>query len=591
MEVFKNKKLFVALILAVAVGLFVRAWKINTLPYPPSGDELAFGYYGWSLLNFGTDEYGNKLPMYFPSIGDYKYPVLAYLNTLPAAIFGLSDITIRFWSLAAGVGIIVLAAMTAEVAFSSGMVGVAAAWMVSLNPWSVALSRASYESNVAVMLASIFLLVFWKFLKGKGGDQRKYLIASMVLFLLTIFCYSATRVFFAAFLSLTFLATFINKDWRKWTKPVGVVLLLVMLLSFLSFIPWESRSRAGAVTITNLRHEEKNRLEELYVEAGISPIHLPPRVTWFFHNKWRVVMFSFLKEYTTYFSPRFLFFSGQPSNEAIPEMGVLLLVQILLFPVGLLMIIRKMERFEVAMVVAWLLSAPLAASLTPDGPNMVRSAMMIPAIAMISGYGLVQVINLNKSRAYKGLAWTALGVGTLWSSLFFLNQLLVQKPVSAPWTTHQGTKEMVKDVYQMRNDYKAVAIGEDNYIAFLYYNQITPKEFLSRSTILEKSDKIQWDRVERLDNIHFKMPFECPKTGKAGVLYVCRGMNIAQNAKIIKVYRFLDGIPHYTLLTFVPYKEIDGKPLPGLPDRLNYIPDRDSKYPTGIIPDSEPSYW
>src|SRR3989344_7019416 len=99
----RNHLILSVLLLAIFMGVVFRLWKFTSLPFPPNGDEVAFAYYGWSILNFQTDEYGNFLPVYFPSIGDYKYPTFAYLNTIPAAIFGLNEITVRFWSLLFGI--------------------------------------------------------------------------------------------------------------------------------------------------------------------------------------------------------------------------------------------------------------------------------------------------------------------------------------------------------------------------------------------------------------------------------------------------------------------------------------------------------
>lgn len=580
MVIFRNKRALVILILAVVVGFLVRAWKINTFPFPPSGDELAFGYYGWSLLTTGGDEYGNKLPLYFPSIGDYKYPTLAYLNTLPALLFGLSDITVRFWSLMAGVGLIVLVAVIGELVLGSVGAGLAAAWMVALNPWSTIMSRASYESNVAVTLAALWLVAFWK---------KKWKL-SLAFFILAIYCYSATRIFFGALLTLLLVFSLINKEWTKWRKILAVYLAVTTVITALSFIPWESRARAQGVVATELNAKEVDRLEQLYVGAGISPIKLPPRVTWFFHNKWRVIGFNFLKEYISYYTPGYMFFYGGPNNEALPDVGVLLLAQLLFLPLGLLTL-NKSKGMGAGVVIAWVLAAPAASALTTNGPNMIRSAMMIPPLALISGWGLYQIFSFNRSRLYLTVASGAVILSVTWSGLFFLNQLLVQKPVEAPWKSHQGTKEMVLDVWKARKDYKAVAIGEDNYIAFLYYNKISSKEFLATAKIRPEARENQWDRVDSLDNIKFKMPYECPMSGKANVLYVCRGLQIPQNAKIIKVYRFLDGLPHYTTLTFVPYAQVDKEGRDELPSRLDYMVDRDGRFTSGIIPDSETELW
>ncbi len=85
----------------VAIFLFAlafRLYNIAKVPYALDGDEAAFGYYGYSVLNNLSDEYGKKLPLYFSSIGDYKYPVYAYLTSIPVLLFGLSEVYARFIS-------------------------------------------------------------------------------------------------------------------------------------------------------------------------------------------------------------------------------------------------------------------------------------------------------------------------------------------------------------------------------------------------------------------------------------------------------------------------------------------------------------
>lgn len=42
-----NKNVVIVLLaLAIIIGALVGTWKITALPFPPNGDELAFGYYG-----------------------------------------------------------------------------------------------------------------------------------------------------------------------------------------------------------------------------------------------------------------------------------------------------------------------------------------------------------------------------------------------------------------------------------------------------------------------------------------------------------------------------------------------------------------
>src|SRR3989344_6870864 len=118
------------ILLIVILGIVLRFVKIGEIPYGFDGDEAAFGYYGYSLLTNLSDEYGNKLPLYFPSIGDYKYPVYAYLTTLPVAFFGLTEFSARFISALSGILLIVIVYFLTKRLFSSEKVSLAASFLV-----------------------------------------------------------------------------------------------------------------------------------------------------------------------------------------------------------------------------------------------------------------------------------------------------------------------------------------------------------------------------------------------------------------------------------------------------------------------------
>lgn len=88
------------------------------------------------------------------------------------------------------------------------------------------------------------------------------------------------------------------------------------------------------------------------------------------------------------------------------------------------------------------------------------------------------------------------------------------------------------------------------------------------------------------------MPFDCPKGGKLNVLYVCSGPNIPQNSKVLKIIRYLDKVPAYTLIEFYPLSQMP-KNSPQLPEGLKYMVDVEKSPSTvdGIIPDSSENLW
>lgn len=571
------------LALAIFVGIFFRTWRITTLPFPPSGDELAFGYYGWSLLHFGTDEYGNYFPFYFPSIGDYKYPVLAYLNILPAIFFGLSEITVRFWSVISGIALIPLIFILSRLIFKSNIAALASAWLVALSPWSLSLSRYGYENNVAVTLTTIAIILLLK---------RHFLPISFVLFLISIFTYGTQKVFIPLFLlSLLIYSLFRNSSLSPLKNILLKFFIILTVISAVSLIPWQSRGRASGELYSNLSPQETNQLDELKIEAGISPISIPVKLTQAFHNKVRIAGLSFLKRYANHFSPNFLLFEGEAGAvEKIPNTGQLLFIEILLLPIGLMTIKKRGSLIPIL----WLICAPVASALTIGEPHINRASIMIPPLALISGFGFNQIFQFLKSKKIKIILLPLFLFAFIYSSAFTFDQLFVHKSVNKPWIREQVNKLMVEDVYKLKDKYKAVVISktDNEYMFFLFYKQITPKEFIANSDINAESKTDQWKRVNRMFNIYFKMPYDCPKSGKINVLYVCTGPNIPQNAKVIKVIRYLDKVPAYSYVEFYPISKMPGT-LPVLPEGLKYMVDIEkSPYsPDGIIPDSSDKLW
>ena len=152
-------------------------------------------------------------------------------------------------------------------------------------------------------------------------------------------------------------------------------------------------------------------------------------------------------------------------------------------------------------------------------------------------------------------------------------------------------EKLTKSIWELKDNYKAVAAGGDDYIFFLFYGKISPGDFQKRSDIIPSS-QAKWDRVRRLDNIYFKMPFKCPMGGKLNVLYVCEGVEIPQNSKVIRAIYYPDGVPAYSLIEFYPESQMPPKEkLPPPPDKFQYMVDIEHNYPDGIIPDSSESLW
>lgn len=587
-----RKRIKILLIVALCVGFFLRFWRLTSLPYPPDGDEVAFGYYGWSLLHFGADEYGKILPLNFSSIGDFKYPGLAYFNMIPAALFGLSDVTTRFISATSGVALITIVFYFSRLLFASEFLAVTSSWFVALSPWGIIESRLGYESMVATFLVTTGLFLFYKLIRGwKPKRLNLVWLGVFILFILAAFTYAAPRFFLPAFLFLIMIASFIKiTPFVKEKRKILFMFLGVSFVIALSLIPLTGRGRAGEDFRKGISTEDRSRLELLYIGAGTSPIRIHPRITWFFHNKYRVAVFDFVERYLEHFSPKFLFFEGEASLQRVPDMGVLLFAQLPLLFFGLLYLLKEDKNHSGKIILAWLLLAPIPSAMTAEAAAINRASLMIVPISILSAFGLFTLRKLLPS-VLKKIVTVLVYVGVIFSSLYFANQIFIQKPLDRPWYKQAVNRALTKEILSLKGNYEAVVTSDDDYIFFLFYGKIPPKNFLADSD-LEQNKPVKWERVNRWSNIYFKMPYQCPKSGKLKVLYVCAGGDVPQNSKIIKTIYYSDGIPAYSLIEFYPLSQMPS-PLPALSENLHYMVDieKSREYPDGIIPNDFPSFW
>jgi len=566
------------------VSLILRFYKITSIPDSFDGDEAAFGYYGYSLGKEGTDEYGKKFPIYFESIGDYKYPVYAYLTILPVKIFGLNEFSSRFWSAFSGSLLIIVVFFLSFLIWKNKNIALFSSFSLAISPWHILFSRGTYEANLAVFFVATGFLFLILYIKKETNISK--LVISLAFFLLAIYTYSAQRAFIC--LMLFFLVIFLWREKHKKRKIITCISSFFILIVFISSFPWQSRARAESIGIFKV--ERKYLIDQDIQDDGIAfPGKGSLLVTRIFHNKYNYLILDFLSRYFSHFDPNFLFVYGdklRPEN-SIPSFGLLYLIEAPFLILGLLNLTKKESTFGFFPLI-WFFLGPVSSSLTIETPNAIRSLLTVPGIAMILGVGLESFFSSIKKLRLQIIVFLVILTAYIGNFSFGLHQYLIHKFYHQPWYTDYGVKEMVEETTKLAPKYKAVVIPQDPYIFFLFYNKILPSQFLKTAKFTPREQK-QWGRVESFDKFVFNMPYKCPKIGKLNVLYVCTGTEIPINSRLLNLIRFKDGVPAFSLIEFYPLSQV---PLikPILPRGLNYMIESDSSN-DGLLPDSWPTFW
>lgn len=282
-----SKKSFVILAGIIIFAAFLRFYKLSFNPPGLYVDEAATGYNAFSILKTGKDEYGKSFPIFFRSFGDYKMPLNIYLTVLPVWALGLNVFSVRLMSAFFGsITMYLVYLLTKEIFKNDEKLALWSAFIYAVSPWSMFISRVCFEGNIGLFLLLLALLVQLKAMKTRS---KKIMIISVIAYALSAYSYHTERFISPAIMLFVLLLNYLKTFRKNIGSILWPFLLLILLLSPQIILFFSSAGQA--------------RIEALVVE----------------NNSIR----NFLSLYTSYFSPRNLFFDPDPDlQRSYPELSV-----------------------------------------------------------------------------------------------------------------------------------------------------------------------------------------------------------------------------------------------------------------------------
>ena len=146
------KKLAIFLLI---IGIFLRLYKVDSIPPHLSNDEISIAYDAYSIAHSGKDEHGNSCPISFPSYGTYKAPLYTYVLSPLVYVFGNTELVVRLPSILAGLLTIVVTGLIAFELIKKRQVAILAAVLLAITPWHIYASRMAWEANLALLFLSL----------------------------------------------------------------------------------------------------------------------------------------------------------------------------------------------------------------------------------------------------------------------------------------------------------------------------------------------------------------------------------------------------------------------------------------------------
>lgn len=480
--------------LLLFVTIFLRIYKISSVPSSFNQDEAAIGYNAYSILETGKDEWGASYPLYFKSFGDQKLPAYIYTTALFVKAVGLNEYAVRLPSAFAGIVSVFVLLYLVYYLTKNFTLGFLAALLLSLTPWHLQYSRAGFEVNFSLASALIGATLF-----VLAVDKKKFivLILSLLFFSISLYSYNVSRLLsplLLAVLSLQYLKKI--REFKTIQLCIAFVFFALTLLPF--FISFFSNAGIFSATSSLITSSD---ITAKSVEMRSYLISLPSWYSKIFYNKYIFIIFQYIQNLALVLSGSFFFVSGSPYLvNGIGNVGTFYLFQLPLFVVGLIHFFSK--RIEkIKLFILWLLISVFTLALSKEVPNATRSYFLVIPVAVFSALGFLvfmhYIANI-KNIIYKSLLVISVLFFVIYNLQFYFASYYFRYPIIFT----NGDKMLANYLEKVDYRYNKVIIDDKSnfaYISFLFYNKYPPEKFIK--TVKRYDDRVlltakSWGKYE-----------------------------------------------------------------------------------------------
>lgn len=452
------------------LGIFLRFYKLGSIPNSLSWDEVSWGYNSYSILEAGKDEYGDSYPLSFRAFGDYKQPVYVYLGAISVKVFGLNSLAVRFPSAFFGsltiISVFLLTYELLQGRVERKHIAFLSMALFAISPWAIQFSRVAFEANVGVFftITGAWLCLF--------SFRKKILSLSFIgILILSISCYTYhSQKIFTPFL-FSGLLVYSKNYFSGRQKYIFILLLVFLLCNIFWLIDTRTTHRGRSVLFlsqqTPLLEESVDKIKHDQKKQDI--------VGELLHNRRLIYLNKYTENYLSHFSANFLFMEGDNARHHAPENGILYLVSLPFVILGMVNIWKSNNR-SAKLIFFWLLLAPIASALAVDAPNASRSMVFMPTWQIFTSYGIMSFISrINKNFKPGLIIITGLYIINFifYTHMYFFH---TNSDYSSYW--QYGYREAVMETADEKKSVIYLADIEQAYIFYLFYTKKNPLDYI-----------------------------------------------------------------------------------------------------------------
>lgn len=516
------------LILVIAACL--RLFLLDKVPPSLNWDEVSMGYTAYSIAETGRDEWGESLPLFFRSYGEWKSAVYIYLLVPLVKIFGMNAWSVRLPSALAGILAVDLTYLIGSRLYSR-RAGLWAALFLAISPWHLVLSRPAFEANVSLTL---ILAGIYFFLRYSKAPKISDLLSSALFLGLAPHTYNSAKVV------VPLLAFYLIWQSRLYKHLKHLSLFLAPLILFAIPLLLNLYSGRAAFRYTQVGVSTDTKELNEFVNFRNHP-DMPALIGKLVFNKYTYTLSATARNYLSYLSPAHLLVeAGDHTQHHVPYFGVLYLAEFIFLLYGLSVLAKQSSPFKYLPLVIITLGI-LPAALTRDQGHVLRSLLTLPGWQLLAGLGLVSL---------KSTPWVKWLVGLLFiQAAILLIAYFVWYPRTFARDWQYGHQEVAEYLREHEDEFDQIVMtkwyGEPQ-LFLAFYNRWDPVWFQeqNQSNLRYESEGRLWlDQLPEysIGKYTFRYLDLATIPMEPNTLYIGKFDDFFENPETLKTIYFPDG--------------------------------------------------
>lgn len=539
MNQFSIIKIALPFILILAAGL--RLWNIGSVPPSVSLDEASISYNAYSIIKTGGDEYGEFPIISHRAYDDWRRAMHLYLVIPFISLLGMNTVSVRLPAVILSFLTVLAVYKITLLLFSkkstlSTPIALMTAFLLTISPWHIYLSRIGHESN---SFFSFFIFGILFILRVKKGIVD--IIIAMVFFLLSAISYPSGQIIAPLFIAGIFFL-FRKKILIKIPLRQKAILLFALIVLIIPIgrgvFSEESLLRYKGTSIFTTQPQ----LTTEYAVKRAEAIEKGKFFEVILYNR-RVLMFRQAAEgYFSHYNPSWLFSNSFYEPHKVPKMGLLYIWQAPFIIIGVIVLLfsKLLDLRVKGLIILWFFLSPLPGSIATQFPHAMRSYSAVVVWQIFTAFGLVYFYYwLPKlRRVMMCLFIFIIGVSL---HLFYKNYFITF-PQEQSKSFQYALSQAIPYVLSQEDQYKKIVFSNtenmyQSYMLFLYHSNYDPLRYQN----LGGTKSGGYEQSHSFDKYEFRHVEPQNEKIEKGTLYVLNPSEVMGNKRPIKTFMHLDG--------------------------------------------------